>query len=245
MTASGGTGTGYTFTATGLPAGLTMSAGGTISGTPTVSGTFPYTVTVTDSAGNEGSFNCSVTVIPPVSATCVVINAVQGVAITPVTMTASGGTGTGYTFVATGLPAGLTMSAGGTISGTPTVSGTFPYTVTVTDSAGNKGSFNCSVTVTPPVSATCVVINAVQGVAITPVTMTASGGTGTGYTFSATGLPAGLTMSSSGTISGTPTVSGTFPYTVTVTDSAKRQGQRQLQLLGHRHPAGLGHLRGH
>ena len=224
MTASGGTGTGYTFAATGLPTGLTMSAGGTISGTPTVSGTFPYTVTVTDSAGNKGTFNCSVTVLPPVSATCVVINAVQGVAITPVTMTASGGTGTGYTFSASGLPAGLTMSAGGTISGTPTVSGTFPYTVTVTDSAGNTGSFNCSVTVTPPVSATCVVINAVQGVAITPVTMTASGGTGTGYTFSATGLPAGLTMSSGGTISGTPTVSGTFPYTVTVTDSAGNKG---------------------
>ena len=127
MTASGGTGTGYTFSATGLPAGLTMSSSGTISGTPTVSGTFPYTVTVTDSAGNKGSFNCSVTVIPPVSATCVVINAVQGVAITPVTMTASGGTGTGYTFVATGLPAGLTMSSGGTIiSGTPTVSRHLP-----------------------------------------------------------------------------------------------------------------------
>ena len=224
MTASGGTGTGYTFSATGLPTGLTMSTSGTISGTPTVSGTFPYTVTVTDSAGNTGTFNCSVTVAPPISATCVSITAVQGVAITPVTMTATGGTGTGYTFSATGLPTGLTMSSSGTISGTPTVSGTFPYTVTVTDSAGNTGTFNCSVTVAPPISATCVSITAVQGVAITPVTMTASGGTGTGYTFSATGLPTGLTMSSSGTISGTPTVSGTFPYTVTVTDSAGNKG---------------------
>ncbi len=224
MTATGGSGTGYTFSATGLPTGLTMSSGGTISGTPTVSGTFPYTVTVTDSAGHTGTFNCSVTVYPPISATCVVINATQNVAITPVTMTATGGTGTGYTFVATGLPTGLTMSSGGTISGTPTVSGTFPYTVTVTDSGGNKGTFNCSVTVNPPISATCVVINATQNVAITPVTMTATGGTGTGYTFSATGLPTGLTMSSSGTISGTPTVSGTFPYTVTVTDSAGNKG---------------------
>ena len=224
MTATGGTGTGYTFSATGLPTGLTMSSSGTISGTPTVSGTFPYTVTVTDSAGNQGTFNCSVTVNPPISATCVVINAVQNVPITPVTMTATGGTGTGYTFSATGLPTGLTMSSSGTISGTPTVTGTFPYTVTVTDSAGNKGTFNCSVTVYPPISATCVVINAVQNVPITPVTMTATGGTGTGYTFSASGLPTGLTMSSNGTISGTPTVTGTFPYTVTVTDSAGNQG---------------------
>ena len=226
MTASGGTGTGYTFSATGLPAGLTMSSSGTISGTPTVSGTFPYTVTVTDSAGNKGTFNCSVTVLPPVSATCVVINAVQGVAITPVTMTATGGTGTGYTFAATGLPSqGLTMSSSGTISRHPNGLRHLPlHRDRHRFGPSNKGTFNCSVTVIPPVSATCVVINAVQGVAITPVTMTASGGTGTGYTFSATGLPAGLTMSSSGTISGTPTVSGTFPYTVTVTDSAGNKG---------------------
>ena len=90
------------------------------------------------------------TVLPPPTATCVTINAVQGVAITPVTMVGSGGAGGPYTFSATGLPNGLTMSTSGTISGTPTQSGTFNYTVTVTDSAGNKGTVNCSVTVAPP-----------------------------------------------------------------------------------------------
>jgi hypothetical protein len=225
MVGSGGAGGPYTFTATGLPAGLTMSTSGTISGTPTVSGTFNYTVTVTDKAGNTGTVNCSVTVAPPVSATCVVINAVQGVPITPVTMVGSGGAGGPYTFTATGLPAGLTMSSSGTISGTPTVSGTFNYTVTVKDSAGHTGTVNCSVTVTPPaVSATCVVINAVQGTPITPVTEVGSGGVGGPYTFTVTGLPAGLTMSTSGTISGTPTVSGSFNITVTVKDSAGNTG---------------------
>jgi len=224
MTASGGAGAPYTFTATGLPAGLTMASNGTISGTPTVSGTFSYTVTITDKAGNVGTFNCSVTVNPPIMSTCVVINAIQGVAITSVTMTASGGAGAPYTFTATGLPAGLTMASNGTISGTPTVSGTFSYTVTITDKAGNKGTFNCSVTVYPPIMSTCVVINAIQGGAITPVTMTASGGAGAPYTFTATGLPAGLTMASNGTISGTPTVSGTFSYTVTITDKAGNKG---------------------
>ena len=224
MTASGGAGGPYTFSAIGLPAGLTMSSSGTISGTPTVSGTFNYTVTIKDSAGNTGTVNCSVTVNPPITANCVFINAVQGVAITPVTMTASGGVGGPYTFSATGLPAGLTMSSSGTISGTPTVSGTFNYTVTIKDSVGNTGTVNCSVTVNPPITANCVFINAVHGVAITPVTMTASGGAGGPYSFSATGLPTGLTMSSSGTISGTPTVSGTFNYTVTIKDSAGNIG---------------------
>src|SRR5208282_4696372 len=183
-------------TATGLPSGLNISSNGTISGTPTQSGTFPYTVTVTDSAGNKGTVNCSVTLAAALIASCVAINAVQGVAITPVTMTGSGGAGGPYTFTATGLPPGLSISSGGTISGTPTQSGTFPYAVTVTDSAGNKSTVNCSVTVAPAVSASCVSINAVQGVAITPVSMTGSGGAGGPYTFTATGLPTGLSISS-------------------------------------------------
>jgi hypothetical protein len=224
VTGSGGSGGPYTFSATGLPTNLTMSSGGTISGTPTVSGTFSYTVTVTDGAGNTGTVNCSVTVSSPPTANCAVITAVQGVAITPVTVTGSGGVGGPYTFSATGLPANLTMSSGGTISGTPTANGTFSYTVTVTDSGGNHGTVNCSVTVGGPPTANCAVITAVQGVAITPVTVTGSGGVGGPYTFSATGLPTNLTMSSGGTISGTPTVSGTFSYTVTVTDSGGNHG---------------------
>ena len=224
LVGSGGCGGPYTFSATGLPTGLTMSTGGTISGTPTVNGTFNYTVTITDNCGNKGTLNCSVTVKPPPSASCVTITAVQGTAITPVTMVGSGGCGGPYTFSATGLPAGLTMSSGGTISGTPTVSGTFPYTVTITDKCGNKGTVNCSVTVNRPPMANCVTITPVQDVAITPVTLVGSGGCGGPYTFSATGLPAGLTMSSGGTISGTPTVSGTFPYTVTITDKCGNKG---------------------
>ncbi|PWU08150.1 MAG: hypothetical protein C5B51_08340 [Terriglobia bacterium] len=221
----GGFGGPYTFSnVSGLPPGLTMDINGNITGTPTQAGTFTFTVTVTDKNGNSGTGTCQIKINPPVTASCVVINAVQGVPITPVTMTASGGAGGPYTFSATGLPAGLTMSSGGTISGTPQVSGTFNYTVTITDSAGNKGTVNCSVTVNPPPSASCVSITAVQGVAITPVTMTATGGVGGPYTFTATGLPAGLSISPSGTISGTPTVSGTFNYTVTIKDAAGNTG---------------------
>jgi hypothetical protein len=70
-----------------------------------------------------------------------------GNAITPVTLVGSGGVGGPYTFSATGLPPGLAISPSGTISGTPTTSGTYPYTVTVKDSAGNTGMVNCSITV--------------------------------------------------------------------------------------------------
>jgi hypothetical protein len=224
MVGSGGTGGPYTFSSNDLPSGLSISTSGTISGTPTVSGTFTYHITVTDKDGHSGTISCSVTIAPPVSANCVSITAVQGIAITPVTLTGSGGTGGPYTFSSNDLPSGLTISTSGTISGTPTVSGTFTYHVTVTDKDGHSGTISCSVTIAPPVSANCVSITAVQGVAITPVTLTGSGGTGGPYTFSSNDLPSGLSISTSGTISGTPTVSGTFTYHVTVTDKDGHSG---------------------
>jgi hypothetical protein len=236
ITVSGGTGP-YTFAVTSgsLPAGLTLNANtGAITGTPTTAGPFSFAVTVTDSTlgihATATTSNCSITIAPTPTATCVTINAFQGVAITPVTMVGSGGAGGPYTFSATGLPTGVTISTTGTISGTPMASGTFNYTVTVTDKNGNKGTVNCSVTVTPSISASCVVINATQGVAITPVTLIATGGAGGPYTFTATGLPAGLTISTSGTISGTPLASGTFPYVVTITDKAGNTGTLSCSL---------------
>ena len=217
LTGSGGCGGPYTFSATGLPTGLTMSSSGTISGTPTANGTFPYTVTITDSCGNKGTFNCSVTVLPPVISTCAIISAEQGVAITNVTLTASGGCGGPYTFSAVGLPQWLTMSSVGTISGTPTESGTFGYTVTITDNCNNTGTLACSVTVNPPLSVTCASVSVGEvGLAFDSGPMTVTGGTAP-YTFSIVGtLPAGLSLNpSTGAITGTPTASGSFSVQVT------------------------------
>lgn len=69
------------------------------------------------------------------------------------TVTASGGSGSDL-FTATGLPAGLTMGAGGTVSGAPTVNRTARYTVTVTvtDTAGQKATASYSLTVTAKVT---------------------------------------------------------------------------------------------
>jgi len=220
---SGGS-TPYTFLATGLPNGLSASLSGVISGTPTVNGTFPYTLSITDKLGQQGSINCGMIVTLPLTAACPVITAVQSVAITPVTLAGSGGIGAPYTFSATGLPNGLTISPDGRISGTPTVSGNFPYAVTIADRDGNKGTLNCSVTVNGPPTAACVSIQAVEYAAITPATLVGGAGAGAPYTFSATGLPTGLSISSGGVISATPTVNGTFPYTVTITDKAANKG---------------------
>ncbi len=91
------------------------------------------------------AFNWGVLLAPAPTATCLTITAVAGTPIT-VTMAGTGGVGGPYTFTATGLPPGLSVSNRGTISGTPTTSGTYNYTVTVKDSAGNSGTVSCPVT---------------------------------------------------------------------------------------------------
>jgi hypothetical protein len=231
LTASGGVGGPYTFSATGLPANLSISTSGTISGTPTTAGTYPYTVTITDSGGHTGTANCSVTVLSAPTTGCPSISAVVGNAITPVTLTGSGGVGGPYTFSATGLPANLVLSSSGTLSGTPTTAGTYPYTITITDSSGNTGTVDCSVTVLPAPTAGCAAIFSVAGTPITPVTLIASGGTGGPYTFSATGLPANLVISSGGTISGTANTAGTYHYVVTITDKDGNTGTIHCSVL--------------
>ena len=80
------------------------------------------------------------------------------------------------------------------------------------------GGGSGTVTVTNPGSRSGTV-----GTAISPFTLSASGGTAP-YTFSAAGLPAGVTMSSTGTVSGTPTTAGTYSVTASATDSRGAAG---------------------
>ena len=63
-------------------------------------------------------------------------------------------------------------------------------------------------------------------------TLTATGGTGTGYAWnvSAGNLPAGMTLSGGGVLSGTPTATGTFNFTAAVTDSSQTSASAALSL---------------
>ena len=215
-------------TVTGLPSGVTggfSSNTVTISGTPTASGTFNYTVTLTGGCGTVTETG-TITVDPLNTVT--LSSAVgtdnqtvcQGDAITNITYTTTGATGA----TVTGLPSGVTggfSSNTVTISGTPTASGTFNYTVTLT---GGCGTVTATGTITVDPLNTISLSSAVGtdnqtvciSTAITSITYATTGATGA----TVTGLPAGVTGSFAGntvTISGTPTASGTFNYTVTLT----------------------------
>ncbi|HVW86735.1 MAG TPA: PKD domain-containing protein, partial [Bryobacteraceae bacterium] len=223
VAAAGGTAP-YTFSATGLPAGLSISAGGQITGTPTAAATGTVAVTVTDSSTPShltSTRNLSIAISPAlVLTTSSLPVGTVGVAYSAA-VAANGGVSP-YTFSATGLPAGLSMSSTGQITGTPTASGVSTVAVTVTDSSTPShltASANLSITINGALAITTSSLsNGAVGLAYT-ATVSASGGTQP-YTFSATGLPAGLSMSAGGQITGTPTAAGSNSVHVTVTDSS-------------------------
>lgn len=248
VVATGGSGA-LTFTiAPPLPTGFTLNAStGEITGTgSTASAATTYTVTVTDSGAPPQSksvtFSLSVNSISLVAKTVIPTKVLQqNIAATSFTpVTASGGTGTLTFTVSPALPAGLTFSSAGAITGTATVpSASTLYTVTVKDAGAvplsATASFSLTVdalaalTTTQVIPTTTLTKNIVAQT-FTPVT--ASGGFGTLTYGISPALPAGLTFSTTtGAISGTPTAtSSTATYTVTVTDQASQTSNKAFSL---------------
>lgn len=145
LQASGGNGT-YTWTATGLPGGLTLAPNGTITGTPTTVGTSTFEATVT-SESISASRTVSLTVAPATSITTTSLPNGTVNVLYSATLLASGGSGS-YTWTATGLPGGLTLATNGTISGRPTTSG--PFTINATAASGaSTDSKSWNITVSP------------------------------------------------------------------------------------------------
>jgi endo-1,4-beta-xylanase len=150
-----------TYTATGLPTGLSISSSGLISGTPTAAGTSNVTVTATDATGASGSATFMWTIATATGNTVTVANpgaqtTVAGTAITGIQIQATdSATGQTLAYSATGLPAGLSISSSGLISGSPTTAGTSNVTITATDSTGASGSATFSWTVTAGTGGVC------------------------------------------------------------------------------------------
>jgi hypothetical protein len=238
VVATGGT-TPFTWSATGLPSPLTINpTSGAITGTPGSSGTFPVTVTVTDSTtptNQTASKQFSLTIAPVLAiATTALPNGVVGLAYSA-PVAASGGN-TPLAWSATGLPSPLTINAtSGAITGTPGSSGTFPVTITVTDATSPTNQtaskqFSLTIVAALTITTTSPLPNGLAGTAYN-ATVAATGGTGT-YSWSATGLPSTLAMNSStGAISGSPTAPGSYTVGVTVTDQTTPTNQSVTKTL--------------
>ncbi len=229
ISASGGTPP-YAWSATGLPANLSIAAGtGVISGVANSAGTSSVTVKVTDAAAGSATKNYSLTIntapAPTITGPAALQNGTVGQSYPAISIIAAGGTPP-YTWSVTGLPANLSIGVNsGVISGTPTIAGAFNVIVKVTDAGFATATKAYSLTINttpngPAITGPNSLTNGTANQPYPPTTVTATGGN-VPYTWSATGFPPNIAINpSTGAISGTPASNGVFSVIVKVTDAA-------------------------
>lgn len=172
----------YTLQSGTLPAGLNLSSGGVLSGTPTQRGGYAFTVRSTDATaptaqyvdkGYTGTVQNPTLTLLTSSGT-----AIQGVAFSQTLSTIGGLAPHTYQLETGSLPAGITVSSGGVVSGTTSAApGNYPVTIRVTDSSTGPGSYfeveNYTLTVSPPPSVS---------IAVSPASVSEDGATNLTYT---------------------------------------------------------------
>ncbi len=242
VSASGGLGGSYTYSWSGTTPPLSLnSSTGAITGTPTSIGTFNFSISVSDGSPFTPAFpaqNYSITIYPLITLAPASIPAADALSNYSQTFTASGGSGSGYTFSISALPSGMTFT-NGTLSGPPSPGGPYNFTITAHDGVGFSGAQNYTLVVNSALTLSPSTLSPIQTGTAYSQAFTAAGGSG-GYTYSFTGTTVpGLTFSS-GTLSGSPTTGGSYSFTVTAKDTVGGSAAVNYTLIINNPPITLG-----
>ena len=237
--ASGGNGTyQWAVTAGDLAPGLSLdAANGSLGGTPTLDGQYDFTVQVTSGDGQVVSSDLTGHVYPLLQITTDSMqDGLFGVEYTVTTspVVAFGGDGNLTWSVASGaLPDGLVLGpTDGEVTGTPTATGQFDFTVEVTSGDGQMASVMLSMEIFPSLVVTTTSLpNGTVGDNSYLVPLEADAPPGVTVTWSiAVGmLPDGLQLLGT-SIEGTPTTPGTSDFTVQATGSDGQIATRELSI---------------
>ena len=243
LQAIGAASTLWSVTSGTLPAGIGLSPNGTLEGIPTKSGTYEFTVKAENpngsatktytlvidpdpsSGGDSSGDDSSTSSTPPSITTTYLPEAISGIVYSR-KLEADGDSPITWQLITGNLPSGITLSTSGTLSGTTYQTGIFDFTVQASNSAGSvSSSFTLNViagdsqtTATPPSITTTYLPDGTTSLAYTAV-FAATGTSPITWRITNGEIP-GLTLSSSGVLSGTPESAGVYVLTVEASNSA-------------------------
>jgi hypothetical protein len=221
----------WAVTAGSLPAGLALSKEGVISGAPTAVGSSTFTVQATGNAKDftgtridSRQFKLNVTALAARLA-----RAVAEVR-TPfrTSLVASGGQAP-YRWSASGIPAGLSVGADGSVTGTPAKAGTYTFVAHVVDANGVPKDVPVRLVVRDRLAIGTAALPAATAGRAYRARLAVRGGVGpVGWSAS---LPSGLRLAPTGAITGTPASAGTFRIRVRVRDSLGATATKTFTLV--------------
>src|SRR3984885_13042053 len=218
-----------------LPSGIQLqTASGVIGGKSAIPGSYPFSVQVTDASGRSATAAFSLTVtVPPVATTLAITNSALPAADASMLYTASLSAIGGvrpyqWNLVKGVLPSGIQLqTSNGVIGGKSAIPGSYFFSVQVTDASGHSAIASFSLTVTvPPVATALAITNSALPAADASMLYTASlsaiGGVRPYQWNLVSGvLPSGIQLqTSSGVIGGKSALSGSYPFSVQVTDAS-------------------------
>jgi hypothetical protein len=218
----------WSLTSGALPAGLSLTSTGAVSGTPTSAGTSSFVVAATDSGRpaqrTTRSFSISAASQLAITSSSTLPAGQVGAAYTAQLQATGGTPAYKWSLTSGALPAGLRLASTGAITGTPTSAGTPTFGVEATDSGSpaQKTILSFSLAITSPLAVTSSspLTSGQVGVAYTGQLQATGGTPAYKWSIRSGTLPAGLSFAAStATISGTPLTAGTSTVVVAVADS--------------------------
>ena len=227
-----------------LPEGLFLDNGGLVSGIPTQEGSFLFTARVTEEIGDstEQQFSLAIhTPLPPPLIITTGSNLPSGELgnAYSVMLEATGGVPP-YTWslVSGALPGGLMLNSGGLISGTPTGEGAFQFSARVADNTGTfvEGEFDLTISPEPTelaITTPSPLPDGALGIFYVTVVEASGGVPPYSWTLKTGTLPSGIEIIDLGIttfLTGAPTQTGSFNFTLEVTDSESRAAEKSFAL---------------
>jgi YD repeat-containing protein len=215
----------YSLASGALPTNLTLHPGtGVLSGTPSASGVYSFTLSSIDAADATATQSYNVTINPwPTITPAVLPNWTVSRSYSQTISDIGGTPSESYGVLSGTVPTGLSLNAStGILSGTPTATGVYSFTLSSIDAAGASASQGYTVTINPWPTITPTILPAGTLSLSYSQTISDIGGTNPETYALASGLlPPGVALTAStGILSGTPTTTGTYTFTITSTDAA-------------------------